>query len=117
MPRATPIVNSFAGGEISPHLDARADLQWYYSSCRRLENMIPRAQGGALRRGGTRFVAEIKDSSKRAALIPFEFSTQQAYVIEAGDRYFRFYKDKGQIAAPDVATTIANGSFASDIAG
>ena len=52
--RATPIINSFAGGEISPHLDARSDLQWYRSSCRRLENMIPRAQGGALRRGGTR---------------------------------------------------------------
>lgn len=109
MPRATPIVNSFAGGEISPHLDARADLQWYYSSCRRLENMIPRAQGGALRRGGTRFIAEVKDSNKRTALIPFEFSTQQAYVIEAGDFYFRFYKDKGRIeSSPGVAHEIAS---------
>lgn len=100
MPRATPIINSFAGGEISPHLDARSDLQWYFSSCRRLENMIPRAQGGAVRRGGTRFIAEVKDPAKRTALIPFEFSTQQAYVIEAGDRYFRFYKDKGRIESP-----------------
>lgn len=97
MPRATPIINSFAGGEISPHLDARSDVQWYHSSCRRLENMIPRAQGGALRRGGTRYVAEIKSSANRAALVPFEFSTQQAYIIEAGNLYFRFYKDKGQI--------------------
>jgi hypothetical protein len=95
--RATPIINSFAGGEISPHLDARSDLQWYHSSCRRLENMIPRAQGGAVRRGGTRYVAEVKNSAKRTALLPFEFSTQQAYIIEAGDLYFRFYKDKGQI--------------------
>jgi len=97
MPRATPIINSFAGGEISPHLDARADIQWYHSSCRRLENMIPRAQGGALRRGGTRYIAEVKNSANRTALIPFEFSTQQAYVVEAGDLYFRFYRDKGQI--------------------
>jgi len=97
VPRATPIINSFAGGEISPHLDARSDIQWYHSSCRRLENMIPRAQGGALRRGGTRYVAEIKNSASRAALIPFEFSTAQTYIIEAGDLYFRFYKDKGQI--------------------
>lgn len=109
MPRATPIVNSFAGGEISPHLDARTDIQWYYSSCRRIENMIPRAQGGALRRGGTRFVAEVRSSAKRTALIPFEFSTLQAYVVEAGDQYFRFYKDKGRIESlPGIPYEIAS---------
>ncbi len=108
MARSTPIINSFAGGEISPQLDARSDIQWYRSSCRRLENMIPRAQGGALRRGGTRYIAEVRDSAKRTALLPFEFSTQQAYVIEAGDLYFRFYKDKGQILSGGVPYEVAS---------
>jgi hypothetical protein len=41
----------------------------------------------------------------------FRFSTEQAYVIEAGAGYFRFYKDQGQITVAGTDAAIANGDF------
>jgi hypothetical protein len=59
--------------------------------------MFPTRYGPAVRRPGTYYVAEVKDSSKATRLLPFKYSTVQAYILEAGDAYFRFYKDRGQI--------------------
>lgn len=55
--------------------------------------------GGVTYREGLRFVASTKDSTKKARLIRFKFSVEQAYIIEAGHQYFRFYMDGGQIEA------------------
>jgi hypothetical protein len=38
--------------------------------------------------------------STRARLISFEFNTEQAYIIEAGDGYFQFYRNNGRIEDP-----------------
>ena len=84
-------------GELTPLVDGRSDLEKYYSGCRLLENMVPLPYGPAERRPGTYFVSEIKDSSKKARLVPFQYSTEQAYILEYGDQYIRFYKDRGQI--------------------
>lgn len=117
MPRSSPLLTSFNAGEWSPLLHGRPDLAKYTSACRRLENMIATAQGPALRRPGTRFVAETK-ASGRVRLIPFQFSTQQAYVIEAGALYFRFYKDAGRIEdPPGTPVEIATPYEEADLAG
>ncbi len=100
MGRATPLQVSFNAGEFSPRMEARVDFSKYHNACKRLENFIALPQGGAQRRAGLRFVAEVKDSSKKARAIPFEFSVVQAYIIEAGALSFRFYKDKGRIEDP-----------------
>jgi len=42
MSKATPIRNSFGGGEIDSLLDGRTDIEKYYSSCKTLENFIAR---------------------------------------------------------------------------
>jgi len=91
------ITNSFNAGEWSPLLDGRSDLEKFYSACRLLDNFIPTRYGPAERRPGLYYVAELKDSSKKARLLPFKYSTVQAYIIEAGNEYMRFYKDRGQI--------------------
>lgn len=52
-----PIV-SFNSGEISPLIDARADVEKYASSCRHLENFLGLQYGGVARRPGLVFVAE-----------------------------------------------------------
>ena len=88
---------SFNAGEWSPKLVGRSDLEKYYSACQILENMFPTRFGPAERRPGLHFVAEVKDSSKATRLLPFKFSTVQAYMLEAGNLYFRFYRDRGQI--------------------
>ena len=88
---------NFTAGEFSQRLDGRTDLQKYFSACSKLENMVPHPHGGAMRRPGFKFVHEVKDSSAKTRIIPFEFSTEQTYVIEVGNLYFRFYKDGGAI--------------------
>jgi len=59
-----------------------------------------------MRMPGTYFVAEAKDSSKKVRLIPFQFNTEQAYVLEFGDLYIRFYKDGAQIQSGGSAVEI-----------
>lgn len=99
MPRVSPIATSFNAGEWADYMAGRVDLQKYSSACRSLRNMIPMPQGAATRRPGLRFVAAAKDNAD-GILIPFKFSTVQAYIIEATDLKFRFYKDKGRIETP-----------------
>lgn len=100
MSKASPIQTSFNAGELSPSLDGRVDLGKYLAGCSVLENFIPLIQGPALRRSGTRFVEEVKDSDDRTWLVRFEFSESQAYILEFGDRYIRFYTNQGQLLFP-----------------
>jgi len=90
-------LNAFNSGEISPLLRGRVDVKRYYSGVEIMENMVVLAQGGATKRPGSYYIANAKDSDYACRLIPFEFSVTQAYIIEIGDKYFRFYKDGGQI--------------------
>ncbi len=94
---AKVILTNFTGGELSPKLKGRVDLAKYHNGCQTLENMIVLPYGGAMRRPGTYYVAEVKDSSKKVRLVAFEFSTTQAYVLEFGNLYMRVYKDSGQV--------------------
>ena len=111
MPRTTASLNSFVSGEFSAKLDGRTDFEKYASGCKTLQNMLVHPQGAAARRVGTQFIAEVKTSSAKTRLIPFEFSTTQTYILEFGNTYIRMYKDKGQITEGDVtisAITKAN---------
>ena len=94
---ATSIINAFNAGVLSPQLQGRTDLAKYYSGCRTLENFLIFSYGGATRRPGTKYIAAAKNSDEACRLIPFEYSTTQAYILEFGDEYIRFYKDGGQI--------------------
>lgn len=117
MPRATPLQPSLNAGELGPRMVARTDFAKYPLGCATLENMIPLPQGGATRRPGTVFVAETRDPDAQPRLLPFQFSTAQSYILEAGDGYFRFYRDRGRIEVAPTDAVIANGDFAAGIAG
>lgn len=95
--KTTPIMLTFTGGELSPYLDGRVDIQGYFNGAKTMENFIPLPWGGVMRRPGTYYVAETKTSAKASRLISFQFSTTQSYILEFGDKYIRFYKDGGQI--------------------
>jgi hypothetical protein len=100
---------NFSSGVLTRKLDTRVDFQKYFDGARTLENVIVLPQGGVIKRGGTKYVAETETSSEDSILVPFYYSTTQAYILEFGDEYIRFYKDNGQIldgANPyEVATT------------
>jgi hypothetical protein len=98
---------TFSGGEFSPSLYARVDVQKYAAGLKTAKNFIIHPHGGASNRPGTRLVHATKDPLTTARLIPFEFSSQQAYVIEFGDNYCRFYMDGGIILNGGVPYEIA----------
>lgn len=95
---------SFAGGEFSPALYARTDLTKYESAVRLMRNAYPSPQGSVSNRGGLEFIGYAKETEKKCRLIPFQFSTEQAYALEFGDGYMRVYKDGGRVLTADVAT-------------
>ncbi len=115
MVRVSPIQTNFTAGELSPRLEGRVDISKYFNGCKVLENMVIHPHGGASRRSGTRYVANVKDQTKKPRLMPFEFSTLQAYMLEAGNLYIRFFRNEGQIIVADTDAAIANGTFDSGI--
>lgn len=115
MPKAAPIITSFNGGEFSPLMAGRVDLKWYPNGCRKIRNFIPSVQGPARRRPGTRFTAEVKDSAARTWLWKFEFNVEQAYTLEFGDQYVRFFSNHGVVGAPfEVATPYTTADLTAD---
>ena len=97
MGRISSIRSTFNAGELSPLMDGRVDVAKYNNGARIIENLIPSVQGPAVRRPGFRFVAEVKDSSKRTWLAKFEFNVTQSFILEFGDRYVRFFTNHGQL--------------------
>ena len=91
------LISSFNSGELSPKLWNRVDLDKYGSGCRTLENFITMPYGGINRRPGTQFISEVKDSTKKARLIGFNFSVTTNFVLEFGNQYIRFYSNGAQI--------------------
>lgn len=84
---------SFSGGEISPSLYARTNIEKYYTSLRTMRNFYTMRHGGAENRGGLQFISEVKDSTKNVRLIPFIFSRSVSYILEFGDLYMRVFKN------------------------
>lgn len=89
---------SFAAGELAPSLYGREDLAKYAVGLRTLKNFTVHPHGGVSNRAGTRYVAEAKHAGKAVRLVPFEYSDADAYLLEFGDEYVRFYKNGAQLA-------------------
>lgn len=96
-------VTAMNAGELTPLLDARTDKDFYGVGLKFCENMVPLTQGPAAMRSGFTYVKAVRDSTKRTALIRFQFGLTQAYAIEVGDQYFRIYKDQAIVTATAVA--------------
>ena len=97
MSKASPIIAAFNAGEWSPLLDGRVDLAGYGASAHLIENFIPTVQGPLIRRGGTVYVGDVEDHTKRSWLVPFIRSRSVAYVVEFGQNVCRFWFDRAQV--------------------
>ncbi|WP_271896326.1 hypothetical protein [Candidatus Phyllobacterium onerii] len=95
MPAVTAIKTNFSSGETSPLLFARVDVAKYGNGSQVLQNFIVQRYGGIYKRGGLEFINEVKDSYKNVRLIPFIYSVTQAYILEFGHLYVRFYTNGG----------------------
>lgn len=89
-----PLKPSFAGGELTPALYGRTDLQKYDVGAAKLENAYVLRYGGTSRRPGFRYVAPTQGNQK-ARLIPFSYSTEQNYILEFTAGAIRVYANGG----------------------
>lgn len=96
---------SFGAGELSPEVRARVDIAKYQIGLAQCFNFYVKAQGGISNRPGKEMVCPCKYADKTTWLIPFEFNTEQTYMLEFGDQYVRVIKDGGQVLNASQAIT------------
>jgi hypothetical protein len=90
-----PLQPVFARGELSPRLFSRVDIDHYKMGLAECVNWLVMKQGGLRRRPGTEWINFSKTLGHKIRLVRFVFSTLQAYVLEFGDHYVRFYANGG----------------------
>ena len=93
--KAAPLITSTNAGELGPTIDGRIDLAKYGQGSLLSQNFLHLVAGPARRRGGTRFIEELKNSDHRCWLVEFEYTATQAFALEFGDGYVRFYTKVG----------------------
>lgn len=74
---------AFNGGEISPNMALRSDMDVYSRSCTTLTNFDVHATGGISRRRGFSSFTETNVSANKRKLIPYVYSEDHVYLIEA----------------------------------
>ncbi len=101
---------SLTGGELAPALQGRVDMALYAVSLKTCRNFIVFPYGGVKNRPGTYFCGEVKDSTKRTRLIPFQFNETQTYALEFGDGYMRVYQNAGRVVL-SASPSVYSGSY------
>lgn len=119
--------SSFAKGELTPALTMRVDLAAYHVGAAQLSNFFVAATGGASNRPGTQFLGSFSTPTGNMRLIPFIFSTVQAYVLVLQNLRARVIMNGGFVleanhaitaitqANPAVVTSNAHGFANGDI--
>lgn len=107
---------TFTRGEATPLAHARSDAEFFKSSAASLRNYMVLKYGGVTRRPGFKYRGAVKNSAHNVRLIPFEFSTNQVFVLEFGDQYIRFWTPDGARvlnggSTYEISTTYAHGDL------
>lgn len=100
------IKTSWNGGLLSPTMDAREDINKYYSGASMMVNALVLPRGGFEKRPGTEFIGE---APNKCRLLPFEFSVDDTLIIETSNLLMRFYKSKDRVyeTAKNIASITA----------
>ncbi len=95
MTRITQVKSNFTAGEVSPDLLGRGDLRAYANGAARLQNLFIYPTGGVTRRAGLRYIDTIIGQGR---LIPFEFNTEQTYLLVLTANQIDIYLDDIKVA-------------------
>ncbi len=106
---------NFSGGEVSPHLYSRVDVQTYGSWLKKACNFFVHPQGGASNRAGTAYVNTAKYADKNCRLIPFVLSEEESYVLELGEQYIRVHAPAGTLMKEGQIYEIASPYLSKDL--
>ena len=107
MARSAPALSSFTAGEISPRLEGRTNIEKYREGLSDLTNMVVMPHGGVTRRPGTEYLGEVKSSSVKTRLIPFQFKTSDTYILEFGNQIMRVFRNDLQVLNSSAKTITA----------
>ena len=98
MSRIIQIQNDFTSGELDPKLRARTDIDQYQSGLETASNVVIQPQGGAKRRDGTKFIANLDSGAFDATrMVSFEFSVTDSYMLVFTPNKMYVFKDGVQI--------------------
>lgn len=84
---------SFGGGELSPDMWARRDMAKFAVGAKQLLNFYVTLTGAIQNRQGTEMIATAAFPTNLVRIIPFQFSTVQAYILEFGLNIMRVFRD------------------------
>jgi len=114
MTKVFKLQTAFTAGEVSPRIYSRVDLAQFTTGLETCFNFIVLPYGGVYRRPGTKYVTGNKSNSAVSKLMRFEYSNEQAYVLEFSDTRLRFFTQQGKVLQ---SRGITNGDFTSGISG
>ncbi len=87
---------NFTAGELAPELLGRADISAFENGARRLRNVFIEPTGGLTRRAGLRHVTLLPGPAR---LIPFEFNTEQTYLVALTEGLLQVFQGDAVVAA------------------
>lgn len=85
---------NFSSGELDPKMSMRVDIGAYANGAKRLRNVRVLNQGGITRRPGTEYLATLP---ARCRLIPFEFSSNERYMLAFSNGRLDVYQLNGTL--------------------
>ena len=94
---------AFTGGEISPDVASRVDIDKYQLALLQAENAIIRPYGSVAKRPGLIYCGAVKTASSKVILWPFRFDVSLNYLLEFGAGYVRVWRE-GTYLGVELAT-------------
>ncbi|WP_424245894.1 hypothetical protein Dip510_000828 [Elusimicrobium posterum] len=88
---------NFSGGEIDQEMQYKVDQARRAVSVAKAYNMYVQKNGALSTKPGTMAMAQAKYADKKCRIIPFTFSSDQAYILEVGENYIRYHTTSGTI--------------------
>ena len=94
---------AFTGGEISPDVASRVDIDKYQLALLQAENAIIRPYGAVMKRSGLLYCGAAKTAGSKVMLYPFRFNVNLSYLLEFGAGYVRVWRE-GTYLGVELAT-------------
>lgn len=92
---------SFAGGELSPQMWGRSDLDIYKAGAKKLTNFLVTQEGVLINRAGTQHVADVPEGSSRLI----------RYSLERGRHYIMHFYAKSSSHSPSIDLYTSSGRY------
>lgn len=110
---------AFTGGEISPDVASRVDIDKYQLALLKAENAVIRPYGSVSKRPGLVYCGAAKTAGSKAILWPFRFDVSLNYLLEFGAGYVRVWRQGAyigvELATPYTESDLKNLRFVQSV--